>query len=79
MPGKVGRPATGETFIARIRIPWSRWSRLARAAKAIGSDRAKVVNELVAWYLREPNAKLPERPAKVEPAPEDDQPPGRYV
>jgi hypothetical protein len=79
VPGKVGRPATGETFIARIRIPWARWSRFARAAKAIGSDRAKVVNELVAWFMREPGAKLPERPPVVEPLPEDGQPPARFA
>lgn len=80
MPGKVGRPATGETFIARIRIPWARWNRIGRAAKNAGTDRAKIVNEFMAWYLREPGAKMPGRPTAVEPViEEDNKPPGRFA
>ena len=28
-----------------------------------GTDRAKVINQFLRWYLRRPGAKLPERPA----------------
>jgi hypothetical protein len=60
----VPRPATGETFVARQRVPLEKWNRLGRAAASQGTDRSKVINELIDWYLRERGAKLPERPAR---------------
>jgi hypothetical protein len=39
-----------------------RWEALDRTAKKAGSDRAKVVNDLAAWYVSEDGAELPERP-----------------
>lgn len=39
------------------------WLDLEPAAKSQGKDRAEVVREFIAWYLRRPGAKLPERPS----------------
>jgi hypothetical protein len=47
-----------------IRIPDKRWEATERSAKAIGSNRSEVVNDMLAWFVREPNAKLPKRPAE---------------
>jgi hypothetical protein len=45
----MGRRATGETFIARIRIPKDRWDALEDAV-GLG-HRARLVNELVQMFL----------------------------
>lgn len=58
-----GRPATGRTPAHSIRMPDDRWEAVDTQAQAAGSDRAKVINELAAWYVRESGAKLPVRPA----------------
>lgn len=58
-----GRPATGTDPARGIRIPATRWDAAEKAAAAAGTDRSKVVNAMLAWYLREPGATLPQRPA----------------
>jgi len=34
----------------------------------MGTDRAKVINQFLRWYLHRPGAKLPKRPDKPLPA-----------
>lgn len=63
----VPRPATGHTFIARARVPHEKWERFAEATAAQGTDRSKVINEFVDWYLRERGATLPSRPERAAP------------
>lgn len=60
----VPRPATGKTFVARARVPLSKWERLGELAAEAGTDRSKLINEFIDWYLRERGAVLPERPAR---------------
>ncbi|MEV6791283.1 hypothetical protein AB0M87_04620 [Streptomyces sp. NPDC051320] len=38
------------------------WYDFDAAAKSLGTERATVIRELIAWYLREPGASLPARP-----------------
>jgi hypothetical protein len=38
------------------------WYDFDAAAKAMGTERAAVIRELIDWYIREPGAKLPTRP-----------------
>ena len=45
-----------------VRIDDETWEAAGQAAAATGTDRAKVINEFLRWYLRRPGAKLPERP-----------------
>jgi hypothetical protein len=59
---KIGRPATGRDPNRSIRMSDERWEALDKKSKQAGSDRAKVVNDLAAWYVREDGAELPERP-----------------
>lgn len=59
---KIGRPATGRDPTISIRMPAERRDVLDKKAKQAGTDRSKVVNDLAAWYVREPDAELPERP-----------------
>lgn len=40
------------------------WYDFDAAAKAMGTERAAVIRELIDWYIREPGAKLPDRPAR---------------
>lgn len=63
----VPRPATGKTFVARARIPLDKWDRFGELAAELGTDRSKVLNDFVSWYLRERGARLPERPARKTP------------
>jgi hypothetical protein len=48
-----------ETRPRQIRIPNERWERFDELAEP---TRAKVVNDFIAWFNREPGAKLPRRP-----------------
>jgi hypothetical protein len=59
----VPRPPTGETPIQHTRIDQDDWDDLETVA---GRRRAKVIRELLAWYLRRPGAALPERPSREE-------------
>jgi hypothetical protein len=45
--------------MATFRVPERLWSRFAELAKP---DRSSVLRAFIAWYLREPGAKLPPRP-----------------
>lgn len=58
----VPRPATGKTFIARARVAFDLWEEFGTAAEAQGTDRSKVINEFIRWFLRKPGAKMPARP-----------------
>lgn len=59
---RMPRPATGETFIARVRVKLEKWQRFSAAAAVQGTDRSKVLNDLIDWYLRDRVA--PERPTR---------------
>lgn len=45
-----------------VRMPPDFKARLQAAAHNVGSDPSKITKELLAWWLREPGAELPERP-----------------
>jgi hypothetical protein len=55
-------PNAPKTPARQIRLPAELWLDFDPAAKSVGTERAAVVRELIAWYLREPGAKLPARP-----------------
>ncbi|MFJ8474224.1 hypothetical protein [Kitasatospora sp. NPDC094011] len=55
-------PNAPKTQHRSVRFDDEMWADLLAAAKSEGSDRAKVLTELAAWYLRRPGAKLPSRP-----------------
>lgn len=59
---RMGRPATGETPAHAVRVPTDVWKPAIRAARASGTDLAKVIVAFLRWYLRQPGAKLPARP-----------------
>lgn len=59
----VPRPPTGEMPIQHTRIDQDDWDDLETVA---GRQRAKVMRELLRWYLRRPGAALPERPSREE-------------
>jgi metal-responsive CopG/Arc/MetJ family transcriptional regulator len=49
-------------FRVAISLPKHLWTRLG----AFPQNRSEVVRTLVAWYLREPGARLPERPPRQD-------------
>ncbi|MYU24609.1 GIY-YIG nuclease family protein [Streptomyces sp. SID8352] len=49
----------------QVRIATQRWIEFGRAAKVGGTSRGKVVAQLIDWYIREPGAKLPDRPERA--------------
>ncbi|MEU1663618.1 hypothetical protein ABZ547_08380 [Streptomyces sparsogenes] len=54
-------PNAPKTPARQIRIG-DTWYDFDAAAKAMGTERAAVIRELIDWYIREPGAKLPHRP-----------------
>ncbi|MBI0296314.1 hypothetical protein JBE04_18045 [Streptomyces sp. PRKS01-29] len=54
-------PNVPKTPPRQIRIG-DTWYDFDAAAKAMGTERATVIRELIDWYIREPGAKLPPRP-----------------
>ena len=44
-----------------MRIPDEDWYDFETAAAGQGTDRAALVREFIAWYLRRPGARLPKR------------------
>ena len=62
-PGTIDRvPNQPRTQHRSVRVDDEDWTDADAAAKSMGTDRAKVINQFIRWYLRRPGAKLPERP-----------------
>lgn len=60
------RPRSGkhQMFRALISVPKDDWTALG---EAVGdTNRAGLLRAFVAWFLRKPGAKLPERPPRAE-------------
>ncbi len=57
-----GVPGKWKTPHRSVRVDDADWADLDAAAKAAGTDRAKLINAFLRWYLRRPGARLPERP-----------------
>ncbi len=55
-------PNKPKTQHRSVRVDDADWADLGAAAERQGTDRAKVLNQFIAWYLRRPDAELPERP-----------------
>lgn len=54
-------PNQPKTPARQVRIGET-WYDFDAAAKAMGTERAAVIRDLIDWYLREPGAVLPKRP-----------------
>jgi hypothetical protein len=59
-------PNAPKTQHRSVRIDDIDWEDLEREAKAMGLDRAKVINGLIQYWLRRPGAKLPKRPDAIQ-------------
>lgn len=55
-------PNAPKTPTRVVRIPTELWDAAGDAAARAGTDRSAVIRELLAWYSRQPGAKLPKRP-----------------
>jgi predicted DNA-binding protein len=45
-----------------LRLPEEMWRRFGEVAAAAGVDRATLLRAWIAWYIRDPEAKAPQRP-----------------
>lgn len=59
-------PNQPKTQNKTVRIDTPKWLRFGTAAEAQGTDRSKALNQFIDWYLNEPGAELPERPATAQ-------------
>lgn len=50
-----------------VRVGDEEWASFGEAASAAGTDRTKAINAFIRWYLRQPGAKIPDRPASPAP------------
>ena len=55
-------PNAPKTPARQMRISDEDWADFESAATGQDTDRATLVREFIAWYLRRPGAKLPKRP-----------------
>lgn len=58
-------PNQPKTQHRSVRIEEADWTDADMATKRMGTDRAKIINQFIRWYLRRPGAKLPERPERA--------------
>lgn len=58
----VSRAKDTHTTNRVVRVPDEDWADLGERA----GNRAQVLRELIAWYLRRPGAELPKRPPAKE-------------
>ena len=67
-PGTLDRvPNQPKTQHRSVRIDDPEWEEAETATKSMGTDRAKIINQFIRWYLRRPGATLPERPPRRNP------------
>ena len=59
----VRTPGRAKTQHRSVRIDDPDWGEAEIAAASMGTDRAKIINQFLRWYLRRPGVRLPERPA----------------
>jgi hypothetical protein len=64
-------PNQPKTPISRFRIDAETWRAFGEAVPT-ATDRSAVLRAFIAWYLRQPGARLPKRPE----APQEDMPTG---
>jgi hypothetical protein len=60
--GKSGRGTARQT----IRVDEALWDRFAEVATLDETDRSAVLREFIRWYIGEPGADMPQRPAAGE-------------
>lgn len=61
-PATIGTvPNKPRTQHRSVRIDDAMWADLEAAARELGLDRAKVINDLISWWLRRPGASMPAR------------------
>jgi hypothetical protein len=55
-------PNQPKTPLRTVRVDDQLWQAFGAAVEAAGADRSQVLREMMAWYAREPGAKMPSRP-----------------
>lgn len=64
---RLGRvPNAPRTQHRSVRVDNDDWADFEAAAKLAGTDRAKLLNAFIRWYLHRPNSPRIDRPAKEQ-------------
>lgn len=53
-----------------MRVDDADWQAMAKMAAELGTDRNKLLNQLIRWYLRRPGVELPRQPDVMPETPE---------
>ena len=62
-PGSVYRvPNAPKNPTHSVRFENGDWADLGEMTAEMGTDRSKVITQLIRWWMRRPDAELPERP-----------------
>jgi hypothetical protein len=56
----------GKTPHRQFRVEDDVWEKFDEAVKPLGTDRSAVLRAFVMWFVHEPGAKMPRRPAAAE-------------
>jgi len=56
----------GKTPARPIRIEGDLWEAFGAACEAVGLDRSAAVRAFMAWFARQPGAKMPKRPPAAD-------------
>jgi predicted transcriptional regulator len=59
-------PNVPKTPHRQVRIDDDTWDELGDVARARGTDRSALIRDLIAWFLRRPNARPPKRAEAAE-------------
>lgn len=57
-------PNQPKTPLRNVRVDDDLWERLGEVADQQETDRSAIIRALVAWFVREPGAKMPTRPSE---------------
>ncbi|WHT20988.1 hypothetical protein N8J89_07955 [Crossiella sp. CA-258035] len=60
-------PDAPKTQHRSVRVPDERWDKAAHVAAELHTDRAKLINDFLAWLTRETGATMPKRPPAPKP------------
>lgn len=65
LPAVYARRPAGRVKVISTRIPECHYDPFTMAARMVGRSRAQLINDFIAWYLREPGASMPPRPGRA--------------
>lgn len=60
-------PNQPKTPTRPVRVDLDTWAAFGNATRTMDTDRSAAIRAFMAWYIREPGAKMPQRPPSPKP------------